>query len=64
MFSPGSIRRVMSQKGRLGQTKGQGQRSARSGIEREEVGGKRKKLNEKLKLRHLHILCTEILVHV
>lgn len=56
-FSPGSIRRrVMSQKGRLGQTRESGQRSARSEVKRREVEEKRKKLNEKLKSRHLYTL--------
>jgi hypothetical protein len=47
---------MMSQKGRLGQTKEKGQRSARSGIKKREVAEKRKKLNEKPKLRHLYFL--------
>lgn len=45
IFSPGSIRRrMMSQKGRFGQTKGKGHRSAHSKIKRKEVAEKRKKL--------------------
>lgn len=53
IFSPGSIRRVMSQEGRLGQTKGKA-RSAHSEIKRKKMEEKRKKLSEQLKSKHLY----------
>lgn len=43
----------MSQKGRLGQTKGKA-RSARSECKRKKTEEKRKKLGEKLKSKHLY----------
>lgn len=54
---------MMSQKGRFGQTKGKGHRSARK-IKRKEVAEKRKKLNDKLNYG-IHVLgTTEILVYI
>lgn len=67
MFSPGNIRRLMSQKGRLRQTGGKGQRSATARWKKQEVKENKKEKKRKAEARRKaeNICCiTKILVYI